>query len=154
MKDSLETYYALPFDMNEENSPSVFFQLRKALPDFWVLSRKAPEQKMTFYHPSGGGPGGATGGSSYTMIVRPEMVFFLTNDGKITLYHSSAEITGKQSLLSGKRKSVEANMALLQRLTEPHYAKLLAYADDAGLSFDKTADLLKILEYYRTLVGS
>jgi len=81
------------------------------------------------------------------------MIFFLTNDGKVTLYHSSAELMARPAL-SEKRKTVKANIAFLQQLTDPYYTKLVEYADNAGLDFENAADLLIILEYYVILAGS
>lgn len=140
-RDLVEVYLSLPFDLNDENSPSVFFQLLMESNDFYFLSKKEPEVTNTY--PSS--PGGAMTMSSY----QPEILFFLTKEGKVEIYSSSNPGLTKRTLLNGQKMYV--NIDLLKTLTDTHFDRLQAYAEENRLSFEKKNDLLVILDYYQSL---
>jgi hypothetical protein len=77
-KDSLEIFYSLPFDLHEENSPPVFFQLLKELPDFWLLLRRTLLETTSGSSPT----------TMRTVTGPVEMIFFLTNEGQVKLFCS------------------------------------------------------------------
>ncbi len=139
-RDLVEVYISLPFDLYEENSPVVFFQLLKELNDFYFLSKQEPEVTNTY--------SGSSGGmvmSSY----QPEILFFLTQEGKVEIYSSSNPGLTKRTLLNGQKVYVKID--LLKSLTDPYFGNLQTYAEENGLSFEKKNDLLKILDYYQSL---
>jgi len=138
--DSVEVYISLPFDLYEENSPVVFFQLLKELNDFYLLAKQEPEVANTYSNSISG-----TTMSSY----QPEMLFFLTKEGKVEIYSSSNPGVMKMTVLKGSKRYV--NIDLLRRLTDPYFDKLQEYAEQNYLSFGKKKDLLEILNYYESL---
>jgi hypothetical protein len=51
----------------------------------------------------------------------------------------------------GKAKSLNANLDLLRRCTDPYFEEIQTYAEKNHLSFEKKRTLLKILDYYMVL---
>ena len=138
-RDTSEVYYSLPFDLYDEKSPVAFFQLLKEMNDFWFLSKKQPEVTTT---------GGAPGGSMVMGSYQPEILFFLTQEGKIEIFSSSDPGLTKKTLLGNKSY---VKMELLRSLTDPYFEKLQDYANQNHLHFERKKDLLEILNYYQSL---
>jgi hypothetical protein len=82
-----------------------------------------------------------------------ETIFLIDNNGRINPYVKIVEVE-REKLIKDTNitKNTFINKELLEELTAPHYKELVQFARKNELDFKLKSNLLKILEYYETLL--
>lgn len=158
-------FYTFETDEHGENSLPTpqFFELLRQYKTFAILLKVSPMEveQRTINLPTSNQstvPGGPRSG----VLVRSEhlsqerTIYIMDDAGKLTSYISNETSIGVRKNLLSKKNDVSHEMHdkdLLEDYVTPEiYKKLKAYASSEKLKFKREEDLMKILDYYDTLI--
>jgi hypothetical protein len=134
-----------------------FFEIQLEFPTFALVStigQLGLEQKA-------GSPGGFSSGgvgvsvsSDVITYSQTETLLILDSEGNLNPVLEITNTETDRALFdSNKTKSKSLDDELIEKYTSPHYKELVKYAKEMKLSFKRKEELLKIMEYYKSLVA-
>lgn len=152
-------FYTVEYaDKDEPLKRPLIFEVLMDLKDFAVLSKLDPvevKQKVTSYNNV---YNAITGVEELTTTVRlNETVYILLPSGDLKPYlkvsRKHIDRTFFNKLLDTDRTSTQVvdNNLLKDYFPEPGYSKMIKYAQDSHLFLDDKEDLIKVLEYYKSI---
>lgn len=89
-----------------------------------------------------------------TTYSQMEMLYIFDTNGQVSPLLMSYHKDRDGLLIDGKvtRSYSKTTDIIMQRYTEPYFYQIDDWAHENNLSFEKTEDVLKMFEYYRTLI--
>lgn|GEM_PF-1487089 len=160
--DKQRVYYSLEIPDETGIKSASIFEVIRLFESFAVLSRIEPVEFKKKNNNNSTNPyfqptimSMNNQNNSSTKISQRETIWFLPQDGDPTLYleYIARENDGQLIDLSHDKKKIQDN-DIFERCIGKDYPAIEAYAKTNDLSFKKKEDLIKMLDFYDTLVDN
>lgn len=145
------TFYSFPIDI-DGSEHFLLFEILREYKTWAVLSRKGPvnvvESRHDLFNPGLGYPAKR----GYSTVQQVEGIFIADDADQVKLYLLliDEESDGLFRMTSSSKRIIEKNS--LKEKMNPHWKDVEIYAKQNSLKFKRKEDLLKILDYYTTLI--
>jgi hypothetical protein len=144
-------FYSFPIEVDGREH-FLLFEILKEFKTWAVLSRKGTVNVIESRHDWVNTGLGYPAKRGYSTVQLTEGIYIFDNSGQVNLYLllSDKESDGLFRGTSSKKKIVEKNS--MQEKMDEHWDEVEEYAKENSLKFKNKEDLLKILDYYESLV--